>query len=695
MKSQNLRLIDAPPLLVQRSALSVATVSDAVDSSVTPTDEATNGQIPIGRTGLPALLNEIDGTANQVIVTNGSGTITLSTPQNIHTGASPQFAGLTLSGLTAKGMLYADASKAVVSTAVASNGQLLIGSTGAVPVLGTLTAGNSISITNGAGSITIDTIQDIRTSAAPTFTGLTISSSGTGVTIGAAGGGANSLIVSGGVNVSALKIFGSNSAGQSYGLQIEGGSNNSDYAVAVRNLSATSIFYLAGDGALTLHGTVSGVTTLTATTVVAALTGNASTATALQTPRTINGVSFDGTANITVTAAAGTLTGTTLNSTVVTSSLTTVGILASPHMTSPVVDSGGLTVTAGGVTVTGNSTITGTLGSITTLTATTGNLTSLAVSTGGVTIGALASGNSLAVTGSANNFAVTITGNSTSGQSYGQLITAGTNASDAGLRVRNTSNATLFEVLGSGAITVAGAISGVTTLTATTLAGTLSTAAQPNVTSLGTLTSLTINGVLTLTGTTGIAASSDAGMEFRQTVAISDATTVGALMFYRSRGTIASPSIIVDGDDLGRVGCWVHGGSGGTGGYFEGAYILFEVAGLVTSGQAPPTRMRFFTCAANGTPTEIQRYTPTGQVQINGANGLIVSSGAMDTGSGVVYKVNGTQVVTARQTGYAAWTTTAANRGTSYDAATITLAQLAARVRALQDDLTTHGLIGA
>jgi hypothetical protein len=43
------------------------------------------------------------------------------------------------------------------------------------------------------------------------------------------------------------------------------------------------------------------------------------------TSRTINGTAFDGTANITITAAAGTLTGTTLNATVVTSSLTSVG----------------------------------------------------------------------------------------------------------------------------------------------------------------------------------------------------------------------------------------------------------------------------------------------------------------------------------------------------------------------------------
>jgi hypothetical protein len=53
----------------------------------------------------------------------------------------------------------------------------------------------------------------------------------------------------------------------------------------------------------------------------------AGTATTLETARNINGVSFNGSADITVTAAAGTLTGTTLNSTVVSSSLTSVGTI--------------------------------------------------------------------------------------------------------------------------------------------------------------------------------------------------------------------------------------------------------------------------------------------------------------------------------------------------------------------------------
>ena len=52
------------------------------------------------------------------------------------------------------------------------------------------------------------------------------------------------------------------------------------------------------------------------------VSGNAGTATKLATARAINGVSFDGTANITVPAAAGTLTGSTLASGVTASSLT-------------------------------------------------------------------------------------------------------------------------------------------------------------------------------------------------------------------------------------------------------------------------------------------------------------------------------------------------------------------------------------
>jgi hypothetical protein len=74
----------------------------------------------------------------------------------------------------------------------------------------------------------------------------------------------------------------------------------------------------------------------------------------LTTARAINGVDFDGTAAITVTAAAGTLTGTTLNSGVTASSLTSVGTLTSLTTSGDVTVGGNLTVN--GTTTTINST---------------------------------------------------------------------------------------------------------------------------------------------------------------------------------------------------------------------------------------------------------------------------------------------------------------------------------------------------
>ena len=54
-----------------------------------------NGGLVIGDgSGAPST-GTLTGTSNQVTVTNGPGTVTLSLPQNIHTAAVPQFAGLT------------------------------------------------------------------------------------------------------------------------------------------------------------------------------------------------------------------------------------------------------------------------------------------------------------------------------------------------------------------------------------------------------------------------------------------------------------------------------------------------------------------------------------------------------------------------------------------------------------------------
>jgi hypothetical protein len=64
--------------------------------------------------------------------------------------------------------------------------------------------------------------------------------------------------------------------------------------------------------------------------------GSAGSAATLTTARNINGVSFNGSSDITVTAAAGTVTGNTLNSTVVNSNLTSVGSLTDLEVTGDV-----------------------------------------------------------------------------------------------------------------------------------------------------------------------------------------------------------------------------------------------------------------------------------------------------------------------------------------------------------------------
>jgi hypothetical protein len=67
-----------------------------VDGLLSSAGAPTNGQLLIGSTGAAPVRASLTGTANQITVTPGAGSLTLATPQNLHTGASPQFAGLAL-----------------------------------------------------------------------------------------------------------------------------------------------------------------------------------------------------------------------------------------------------------------------------------------------------------------------------------------------------------------------------------------------------------------------------------------------------------------------------------------------------------------------------------------------------------------------------------------------------------------------
>lgn len=90
----------------------------------------------------------VSPTANNVN-TIGSGSITVVG----NPGTSTLTAQLT--GLTNHSLLVGAGTDTITNLGVATNGQIPIGSTGADPVLATLTAGAGISITNGAGSITV------------------------------------------------------------------------------------------------------------------------------------------------------------------------------------------------------------------------------------------------------------------------------------------------------------------------------------------------------------------------------------------------------------------------------------------------------------------------------------------------------------------------------------------------------------
>lgn len=112
---------------------------------------------------------------NGVTFAYGAGTLAISTPQDLQAAASPTFAGLTLSGLTANSFLFSGVGGLLTTTAAPTNGQLLIGSTGAAPVLGAITGtSNQVVVTLGAGTIALSTPQDIAAASTPAFAGLTL-----------------------------------------------------------------------------------------------------------------------------------------------------------------------------------------------------------------------------------------------------------------------------------------------------------------------------------------------------------------------------------------------------------------------------------------------------------------------------------------------------------------------------------------
>lgn len=141
--------------------------------------------------------------------------------------------------------------------------------------------------------------------------------------------------------ISATNLSGTNTGDQTITLTGDvTGTGTASIATVVGRINGTSLAGLATGILKNTTGT--GVPSIAVAgdfpTLNQSTTGNAATATKLATARNINGVAFDGSANITITAIAdaSTLTGTSLNSTVLGSSLTSVGTLANLTVTNPI-----------------------------------------------------------------------------------------------------------------------------------------------------------------------------------------------------------------------------------------------------------------------------------------------------------------------------------------------------------------------
>lgn len=151
--------------------------------------------------------------------------------------------------------------------------------------------------------------------------------------------------------VTAAMVGAPSGSGNSTGTNTGDNATNSQYSGLVSNAThtgdatgATALTVVGINGAL-MSGLATGILKNTTTTGVPSIavagdfptlnqstTGSAAT---LTTPRAINGVNFDGSGAITVTADANTLSGTVLKSTVVTSSLTSFG--ETPTLVTPII----------------------------------------------------------------------------------------------------------------------------------------------------------------------------------------------------------------------------------------------------------------------------------------------------------------------------------------------------------------------
>ncbi len=184
------------PLAVPQGGTGAATFTDgglmlgSGTGILTVLGRGTAGQMLIGSTSGDPVMGTITGTANEITVTTGDGTLVLSIPDAVTlvtltlTNDLIVANGGTGAGtFTDGGVLLGSGTGALTVLGQATNGQLVIGSTGVDPVLAALTGtANEITVTNGAGAITLSIPNAVALEAVSVLTSIALSNATEGGT---------------------------------------------------------------------------------------------------------------------------------------------------------------------------------------------------------------------------------------------------------------------------------------------------------------------------------------------------------------------------------------------------------------------------------------------------------------------------------------------------------------------------------
>lgn len=135
----------------------------------------TNGQIPIGN-GTNYVAATITGTTNQVVVTNGGGSITLSLPQSINTTATPQLGrmGLGTAAIAGSDLKIAAGTTAISPIQLTSGTNTTTAVSGAIEYDGSFFYGTNSTPARGSFPLTYATADLTAQTAAGNITTFTV-----------------------------------------------------------------------------------------------------------------------------------------------------------------------------------------------------------------------------------------------------------------------------------------------------------------------------------------------------------------------------------------------------------------------------------------------------------------------------------------------------------------------------------------